>query len=73
MAAVREKIMTRAADDVIAERERCNYLTETLKVMNIELQIWRERHPTEAIFISEEARAKAQNREPQFISPIVRG
>lgn len=50
-----------------------DWLIETMKVNRIELEIWRERYPHQAIYIAEEARAKAENREPKYLPPIVIG
>jgi hypothetical protein len=42
------------------------YAAEQMKLMAAELEAWRSRHPREASYVAEEARAKVEGREPNY-------
>lgn len=49
------------------------WFQKQIKISLAELEIWRSRHPDSAGFVTEEARAIIEGREPKFGPPIIRG
>lgn len=53
-----------------ADEFAVDWLRKAIAAQQAELEIWRERYPHSARYVSEEARAKVDGREPKRINPI---
>lgn len=43
-----------------------DFMRESVKLLQAEVEAWRKRHPREVQYVAEEARAKVENRAPNY-------